>query len=60
MVVAELAGLDATAQDEQSGVLAGTERVGSAGGGLPPEVIGLVVVAWAAAVEAFGADWSWL
>jgi hypothetical protein len=54
IVGTEEAGRDATAQDEQAGVLAGVERVGDVGGRLPAEAVGLVVIAGGGAVAAFG------
>jgi hypothetical protein len=61
IVGSELASLDAAAQHEQSGVLAGVERVGDVGGRFPrAEAVRLVVIASAAAVEAFGVELLWL
>src|SRR5919199_125216 len=54
IVRGELAGLDATAEDEQTRELARRERVGSDGPRCPAEAVGLVVIGRATAVEATG------
>jgi hypothetical protein len=60
IVGSELASLDAAAQHEQAGVLAGAERVRRARPRAETEAVGLVVITSAGAVEAFGVELLWL